>query len=81
MSCGLFIDDILIYTRSADEHTYHLRILLQVLNNQQVLVKLRKYHFLIGHMAFLGHIVYFKKFEADPTKIDTVNIFPRHLFP
>ncbi|WMV38158.1 hypothetical protein MTR67_031543 [Solanum verrucosum] len=41
----VFINDILIYSRSEDEHTNHLRIVLQVLKNQQLFAKFSKCEF------------------------------------
>jgi len=77
----VFIDDILIYSRSEDEHTDHLRIVLQVLKDQQLFETFSKCKFWLRYMAFLGHIVSGKGIEVDPKKMNAVKIWPRPLSP
>jgi len=72
----VFIDDILIYSRSENEHVDHLRIVLQVLKDQQLFAKFSKCEFLLRSIAFLGHIVSSKGIEVDPKKTDTVQSCP-----
>ncbi|WMV33546.1 hypothetical protein MTR67_026931 [Solanum verrucosum] len=63
----VFIGDILVYSRSEDEHTDYLRIVIQVLKDQQLFAKFSKCEFWLRSVAFLGHIVsgkagYYKRF-------------------
>ena len=53
----LFIDDILIYFHSWEEHEQHLRVILQTLRDSQLYVKFSKCEFLVSSVAFLGHVV------------------------
>ena len=53
----VFIDDILIYLGSGEEHAEHLRIILQTLREHQLYAKLSKCPFWLDNVAFLGHIV------------------------
>ena len=53
----VFIDDILIYSGSGEEHAKHLRIVLQTLREHRLYAKLSKYQFWLDSVAFLGHIV------------------------
>ncbi|WMV41875.1 hypothetical protein MTR67_035260 [Solanum verrucosum] len=75
----VFIDDILIYSRSEDDHTNHLRIVLQILKDQQLFAKSSKCEFWLRSVAFLGHIVSSKGIEVDPKKMDEVKSWPRPL--
>ncbi|WMV33257.1 hypothetical protein MTR67_026642 [Solanum verrucosum] len=75
----VFINDILIYSRSEDEHVDHLTILLQVLKDQQLLAKFSKCEFWLRFIAFLGHIVSRKGIEVDSKKMDAVKSWPRPL--
>ena len=53
----VFIDDILVYSKDAQEHEHHLRIVLQTLRENQLFAKLSKCDFWLKEVSFLGHIV------------------------
>ena len=53
----VFIDDILVYSGSPEEHSEHLRIVLQTLRERQLYAKLRKCQFWLDRVAFLGHVI------------------------
>jgi len=53
----LFIDDILIYSKSLEEHGEHLRIVLQILNKKKLYAKLSKCEFWLEEVKFLGHVI------------------------
>ena len=53
----VFIDDILVYSRSKEEHAEHLRITLQTLKEKQLYAKLKKCEFWLEKVTFLGHIM------------------------
>jgi hypothetical protein len=53
----VFIDDILVYSKSMEEHEEHLRIVLQWLREHQLYTKFSKYEFWIKEVLFLGHVV------------------------
>ena len=53
----VFIDDILIYSKSEEEHECHLRIVLQILRDHQLYAKFSKYEFWLTEVRFLGHVV------------------------
>ena len=68
----VFIDDILVYSKDAQEHEQHLRIVLQILREKQLFAKLRKCDFWLKEVPFLGHIVYAEGIRVDSTKIEVV---------
>ena len=68
----VFIDDILIYSRSVEDHECHLRIILQTLREKQLYAKLSKCEFWLDHVVFLGHVVSSRGIEVDPVKIEAV---------
>jgi len=70
----VFIDDILIY--STEEHTHHLRIVLEVLRKNELYAKLKKCDFWLGHVAFLGHVVSNEGASVDPQKIEAITKWP-----
>ena len=53
----VFIDDILVYSKDAQEHEQHLRIVLQILRKKKLFAKLSKCDFWLKEVSFLGHIV------------------------
>jgi hypothetical protein len=53
----VFIDDILIYSQSEEEHVDHLKMVLQRLREHQLYAKLSKCEFWINEVLFLGHII------------------------
>ena len=68
----VFIDNILIYSRSHTEHQEHLWTMLQTLKEHQLYAKFTKCEFWLNHVAFLGHVISNDGVMADPTKIATV---------
>ncbi|WJZ87502.1 hypothetical protein VitviT2T_006876 [Vitis vinifera] len=53
----VFIDDILVYSKSRGEHERHLSIILQTLRDKQLYAKLKKCEFWLDKVSFLGHMV------------------------
>ena len=68
----VFIDDILVYSRSPEEHEEHLRIMLGVLREQKLYGKYNKCEFWIPQVTFLGHVVSAAGVAVDPSKIEAV---------
>ena len=68
----VFIDDILIYSKSPSEHAEHLRIVLQILKSKQLYAKLSKCSFWLNEVQFLGHVISEKGVAVDPSKVEAV---------
>ena len=68
----IFIDDILVYSGSSEEHSEHLRIVLQTLRERQLYAKLSKCQFWLDRVAFLGHVISAEGVSVDPQKIEAV---------
>ena len=68
----VFIDDILVYSATAEEHEQHLRVVLEKLRQNQLYAKFSKCEFWLEELAFLGHILTTKGVAVDPTKIEAV---------
>ena len=68
----VFIDDILVYSKDAQEHEHHLRIVLKILRKNKLFAKLSKCDFWHKEVSFLGHIVYVEGIRVDLVKIEAV---------
>jgi hypothetical protein len=68
----IFIDDILIYSKSEAEHEKHLRLVLQRLREHKLHAKLSKCEFWIDEVPFLGHVISKGGIAVDPGKVKDV---------
>jgi hypothetical protein len=68
----VFIDDILVYFRSEEEHEGHLRLVLQRLQDHKLYAKLRKCEFWLKQVAFLGHVISKGGTSMDPSNVQDV---------
>ncbi|WVZ87924.1 hypothetical protein U9M48_034498 [Paspalum notatum var. saurae] len=68
----VFIDDILIYSKSEEEHKQHLRIVLNRLREHKLYAKFNKCAFWLKEVSFLGHILSEKGVAVDPSKVKDV---------
>ncbi|KAA3480856.1 DNA/RNA polymerases superfamily protein [Gossypium australe] len=68
----VFIDDILVYSKSMEEHDSHLRVVLQILRGKQLFAKFSKCEFWLREVTFLGHVVSAEGIRVDPQKIEAV---------
>jgi hypothetical protein len=68
----VFIDHILIYSKSEEEHVRHLWVILQRLRNHQLYAKFSKYAFWLKKVPFLRHIISAEGIAIDPSKVQEV---------
>jgi hypothetical protein len=68
----VFIDDILVYSRSEEEHEKHLRLALHKLQENRLYTKLSKCEFWMKQVAFLGHVISKGGISVDPRKVQDV---------
>ncbi|GAU45204.1 hypothetical protein TSUD_139090 [Trifolium subterraneum] len=68
----VFIDDILVYSKSEEEHKENLRIVLQLLKDKKLYAKLSKCEFWLKEVSFLGHVISSGDIAVDPAKVDAV---------
>jgi hypothetical protein len=73
----VFIDDVLIFLKTEEEHEIHLRLVLEKLRAHQLYANLNKCEFWITEVAFLGHVIFAGGVSVDPIKVkDVLNWMP-----
>ena len=68
----VFIDDILVYSKDAQKHEQHLRIVMETLKEKKLYTKLSKCAFWLKKVSFLVHIVSAEGIRVDPIKIEAI---------
>jgi hypothetical protein len=68
----VFIDDILVFSRTEEEHEVHLRLVMEKLRAHQLYAKFSKCEFWRTEVAFLGHIISARGVSVDPNKVKDV---------
>ena len=68
----VFIDDILVFSKTEEEHEQHLRMVLDMIREHQLYAKFRKCEFRLREVGFLGHVLTEEGLSVDPAKIEAV---------
>ena len=68
----VFIDDILIFSKTEEEHAEHIRMVLQKLREHKLYAKRSKFEFWLKEISFLGHVVSNGGIAVDPSKVKDV---------
>ncbi|GJY29442.1 putative reverse transcriptase domain-containing protein [Tanacetum coccineum] len=66
----VFIDDILIYSKTKEDHEVHLGLVLELLRKEKLYAKFSKCEFWLQEVHFLGHVVNQNGIHVDPSKIE-----------
>lgn len=72
----VYLDDILIFSRTPQEHVQHVRLVLQRLLENRLYVKAEKCEFHLPSVSFLGFIVEKGQIKTDPAKVQAVTDWP-----
>ncbi|GKC54778.1 putative reverse transcriptase domain-containing protein [Tanacetum coccineum] len=68
----VFINDILIYSKTKEDHEVHLKLVLELLKKERLYAKFSKCEFWLQEVHFLGHVVNHNGIYVDPSKIEAI---------
>ncbi len=72
----VYMDDILIYSKTEDEHIWHVQTVLNILRENKLLAKMSKCAFFAPQVEYLGHIVSTHGVAVDPAKVKAITEWP-----
>ena len=72
----VYCDDILIYSRSEEDHAQHLHEVLTIQSKEKLNVNLEKCHFFTAQVVILGHVVFTQGIHVDESKIKAIQEWP-----
>jgi hypothetical protein len=72
----IFMDDILVFSRSLEEHKEHIKIMFQTLFDNNLYIKFNKCTFAQQQISYLGHIISNHGVDTDPTKTTSIVNWP-----
>jgi len=67
-----YLDDIIIYLNSKEEHEKYIKGVLQRLYNEEILIAIKKCEFYIIKTDFIGFIIKLGRISIDPKKIEAI---------
>ena len=73
----VFIDDILIYSKTPEDHEGYLKVVLQILRDEHLYAKLEKCQFLLDEVNLLGHTISSRVVAFDSSKFVAVFVTTR----
>jgi hypothetical protein len=74
--CVVYLDDVLIYNQTADEHLEHIRHVLRELHRHQLHIKLLRCYFGRSSVNFMGHVMEVGRIRMDPDKVEALQNWP-----
>ena len=73
---GVFFDDIIIYSKSLQEHKQHLKVIFQVLRDNKLYINQKKSEFFLKEIQYLGHIISQAGIQMDLEKLEVIKGWP-----
>ena len=72
----VYLDDILVFSRSEEDHAEHLRWVLAKLREHHLKAKRKKSAFGLSELQYLGHVIQYNTISMDPQKVDAITKWP-----
>lgn len=74
--CYVYLDDVVIFGKTFEEHLIRLRNVLSCLRAAQLKIQLEKCHFVVNEVAYLGHVVGRDGVRPDPKTVEAIRTYP-----
>jgi hypothetical protein len=72
----VYLDDILVYSKSVAEHLKHLAIVMQKLHQEKLLINMKKSSFMKTELIYLGFVILENELRMDPDKVEVIKNWP-----
>lgn len=72
----VYIDDVLVFSSTPEEHLEHIRTIIDALHNANMKISREKSHFFKESVEYLGHIIKHNRITVDPIKVETIKNYP-----
>jgi hypothetical protein len=72
----VYLDDILVYSKIVAEHLKHLATVMQKLQQEKLLINMKKYSFMKTELIYLGFFISADELRMDPDKVEVIKNFP-----
>ena len=74
--CDIYLDDIVIWSDTVEQHTHHIRLVLEALRKAKLYCNPKKCHFYLLELDYLGHHISARGIEANSSKVDKILDWP-----
>ena len=74
---GVFFDDIIVFSKTLEEHKEHLKKVFEELHNNKLYVNGKKSEFFLQEIRYLGHIISKEGIKMDPEKLQVIAEWPQ----
>jgi hypothetical protein len=72
----VYLDDILIFSKTKDEHLKHLAIVMRRLQQEKLLINMKKSSFMKTELIYLGFFISVTELKMDPSKVEVIKNLP-----
>ena len=72
----VYLDDIMIFSKTKEEHLEHVRQVLQRLKEEKLMINMKKYSFTQEEIVYLGFVISFDGLRMDPEKVKAILEWP-----
>jgi hypothetical protein len=78
----VYLDDILIFSKTKAEHLKHLAIVMRKLQQEKLLINMKKCSFMKTELIYLGFVISTNELKMDPDKVEVIKNWPspRNIF-